>query len=112
MPTAPIQNRLAPASGETVEQRFRRLEAIWTAETSHLSSTSKLLNHDAFQEIISMGPAVVPFLLRDLKERPRLWVWALPAIVGYDPVPAADRGDIERMTAAWLQWAKANGHQC
>ena len=91
---------------ETVEQRFRRLEAALRAATVHLSSTSKIVNHPAFQEIIQLGNAIVPFLLRDLSERPRLWVWALPAITGANPVPAKDAGDIAAMSAAWLRWAK------
>jgi hypothetical protein len=109
MATAPVQKRPESAGGETVEQQFRRLEAVWTAETGHLSSASKIINHPAFQSIIALGPAVVPYMLRDLEERPRLWVWALPDILGTDPVPAAERGNIAAMSAAWLQWAKANG---
>jgi hypothetical protein len=81
------------------------------AEVGHHSSTTKLVNHPAFQEIIQMGHAVVPFLLRDLAERPRLWVWALPDITGADPVPASDRGNIAKMSEAWLRWARANGYQ-
>ena len=61
----------APAKPvETLEQRFRRLESLWTADTGHLSSTTKIVNHAAFQEIISLGLDVIPLLLRDLQERP------------------------------------------
>ena len=95
-----------PTSTETIEERFRRLEALWRAETGHLSSSNKIIGHPAFREIIRMGMAVVPFMLRDLKQQPRLWVWALREITGDDPVPVADRGDIAKMTAAWLCWAK------
>jgi hypothetical protein len=35
-----------------------------------------------------------------------VWVWALPEIMGDDAVPVGDRGDIVKMTAAWLRWAK------
>lgn len=72
---------------ESVEQRFRRLEALWTAETGVLSSYTDIVDHPAFQEIIGLGDAVVPLMLADLQERPRLWVWALPEITGADPVP-------------------------
>jgi hypothetical protein len=82
------------------------LEALWRAETAHLSSSSKIISHPAFREIIRMGGAVVPFMLRDLEQQPRLWVWALPEITGDDPVPIEDRGDIAKMTTAWLLWAK------
>jgi len=95
---------------ETVEERFRRLEATWIAEVGQLSSSKALRNHSAFQEIVSMGAAVVPLMLQDLQERPRLWVWALPGITGADPVPASDRGNIAKMSEAWLRWGRANGY--
>ena len=81
------------------------------AEVGHHSSTTKLVNHRAFQEIIRLGQAVVPFMLQDLEKRPRLWVWALPDITGVDPVPVSDRGNIAKMSEAWLRWARANGYQ-
>lgn len=109
MATIPIAATSAPPSTETIEERFRRLESNWRAETGHLSSSSKIVGHPAFREIIGMGQAVVPLMLRDLEQQPRLWVWALPEIVGVDPVPPLDRGDIAKMTAAWLRWAKEHG---
>ncbi len=107
MASVPVKQ---PAAVETVEQRFRRLEQTWKADTAFLSSDEEIVSHPAFQEIIRMGDAVVPLLLRDLQERPRLWVWALPQITGTDPVPAADRGNIAKMSAAWLSWGKARGY--
>jgi hypothetical protein len=97
-----------PAS-ETLEERFRRLEATWLAAVGFSSSSTELRSHPAFQEIISLGEVVVPLMLRDLEERPRLWVWALPRITGEDPVPAADRGNIGKMSEAWLRWGREHG---
>jgi hypothetical protein len=111
MATIPAGATPAPTSAETIEERFRRLEAAWRSETGHLSSSSKIVAHPAFREILGMGPAVVPFMLRDLEQRPRLWVWALPEITGVDPVPASDRGDVAKMTDAWLRWAKEHGYR-
>lgn len=99
------------SSTETIEQRFRRLETLWREETGHLSSSSKIVGHPAFREIIRMGTAVVPFMLRDLEQQPRLWVWVLPEITGEDPVPISDCGDIAQMTVAWLRWAKEHGYR-
>jgi len=95
---------------ETLEERFRRLEATWIAEVGHHSSTTVLRNHPAFQEIVCLGEGVVPLMLRDLGERPRLWVWALPEITGADPVPPTDRGNIARMSEAWLRWGREHGY--
>src|SRR5580700_303635 len=96
---------------DTLEPRFRRLEASWLAAVGFSSSSTVLRGHPAFQEIISMGEAVVPLMLRDLEERPRLWVWALPRIAGADPVPAGDRGNIVKMSEAWLRWGREHGYQ-
>ena len=109
MATVPVTQ--APETTETVEERLRRLEATWMEEVGHHSSTTKLINHPAFQEIIGMGEAVVPLLLRDLEQKPRLWVWALPEITGVDPVPVSERGNIGKMSEAWLRWALAHGYQ-
>ena len=94
-----------------MEERFRRLESTWLAEVGYSSSSTVLRSHPAFQEIIALGEAVVPLMLRDLEERPRLWVWALPEITGANPVPASDTGDIRKMSAAWLTWGKAKGYR-
>jgi hypothetical protein len=96
---------------ETVEERFRRLEATWNAATGYLSDYTAIIEDPAFREIVGLGEAVVPLMLRDLDERPRLWVWALPDITGANPVPPEDGGNIARMSEAWLRWGKANGYQ-
>jgi hypothetical protein len=109
MSSQPVKPGPAPQLPESIQERFRRLEAQWKAETGHLSSSTKIIAHPAFQQIIALGREVVPVMLRDLEERPRLWVWALPAITGANPVPASDRGNIAKMSEAWLKWGKANG---
>lgn len=111
MSTVPAKPMPTPGPTGTVEERFRRLEAAWLADVGFSSSSTALRSHPAFQEIIGLGPAVVPFMLRDLEERPRHWVWALPSITSADPVPASDRGNIARMSAAWLRWGREQGYQ-
>jgi hypothetical protein len=111
MPTVPAKQPADTPPSETVAERFRRLEATWLAEVGYSSSSTVLRSHPAFQEIIGLGEAVVPLMLRDLEERPRLWVWALPRITGSDPVPACDRGNIVRMSEAWLRWGREHGYR-
>src|SRR5947209_386847 len=108
VPAKPTPEALSP---ETVAERFRRLEATWLAEVGFSSSSTELRSHPAFQEILHLGDAVVPLMLRDLEERPRLWVWALPRITGADPVPASDRGNIAKMSEVWLRWGREHGYQ-
>jgi hypothetical protein len=111
MASVPVQQTPPAKPAETIEQRFRRLEALWTAETGYLSSDTEIVGHAAFQEIIGMREAVVPFMMKDMEERPCLWVWALPEITGADPVPASDRGNIRKMSEAWLRWGRGRGYR-
>jgi hypothetical protein len=110
MSTIPAKPTPQPPA-ETVEERFRRLERTWFDEIGYSSSPDELRAHWAFQEIVSMGDAVVPLMLRDLQERPRFWVWALRRITGADPVPVSDRGNITKMSEAWVRWGKEHGYQ-
>jgi hypothetical protein len=96
---------------ESVEDRFRRLAAVWRAETAYVSSSSEIVAHPAFQEIVGMGPAVIPLLLRELASRTGHWPRALRRITGTDPVPPADRGDIDKAAEAWLRWGKEHGYE-
>jgi hypothetical protein len=111
MATVPVHKATVTPPVESIEERFRKLEATWTAETGYLSSYTDIVEHPAFREIIRLGEPVVPLMLRDLEERPRLWVWALPEITGADPVPPQEGGNITKMTEAWLRWGRANGYR-
>ncbi len=93
---------------ETLEQEFRRLESDWIAGTRALSSATLIIGHPAFRKIIAMGECVIPFMLRDLEARPRLWVWALAEITGVNPVAAEDSGNITKMSATQLSLDQQN----
>lgn len=111
MSTLPAQHTLETHPSENLEQRFRRLEARWEAETLFLSDAHRVIAHPAFQEIIALGEAVIPFMLHDLEQGPRQWVWALSRITGENPVPPADGGNLRRMGEHWLLWGRENGYQ-
>ena len=111
MSTVPTMPTPAPKPAENVEERFRRLAAVWQAETAYVSSSSELVAHPAFQEIVGMGPAIIPLLLRELANRTGHWHRALRRITGADPVPAADRGNIDKAAEAWLRWGKEHGYE-
>ncbi len=91
--------------------RFYRLKEEWEKDTSFLSSTSEICTHPAYQGIIGMGPAVLPFIMKEMAEKPGLWFWALKAITGEDPVPKRKRGKISEMTKIWLDWWSDNKHK-
>ncbi len=106
MATVPVKQAPAKQSPETVEERFHRLAAAWHKAVAHHSSTTIRNSHPAYQEIISLGPDVVPLLLRDMKEHHTHWFHALHQITGANPIPAAAAGNIGKMVDAWLCWAK------
>lgn len=87
-------------------QRFRALAARWREECGHLSSVTEMILHPAYQQIIGMGPSVLPHVLDELERRPDHWFWALRAITGEDPVRQHNRGRVREMAKDWLEWAE------
>jgi hypothetical protein len=94
-----------------VEDKFLRLRDEWKAQRGHEPSTTKAVLLPAYQKIIGIGPAAIPFLLRELETNVDNWFWALMAITEDDPVPEAIRGDGKAMAQAWLKWGKDHGYQ-
>ncbi len=111
MPTVPIKPMGTTLPVESIEEKFQRLASIWRAETAYVSSSSDLVAHPAFQEIVGMGQAVIPLLLRELENRTGHWHRALRLIAGADPVPPPDRGNIDKAAEAWLRWGKEQGYE-
>jgi|SRR5579863_4365593 len=95
---------------ESTELIFRALADQWRKDTRFLSATDDMVLHPAYQNIIGMGPDVIPLLLRELQTRPGQWFWALRSIAREDPVQEADVGNIRRMTEAWLNWGREKGY--
>lgn len=96
------------ATDEELRVAFEELALAWSAATAHLSSPTKLVEHPAYRQIIGLGPAVLPLMLRDLDTNGRFWFPALHAITGENPIPDDAAGDIDKMTEAWIGWGRAN----
>lgn len=107
------QDVVSPAAGlataRDLEKRFQKLATKWKAETIHLSSPHDTYLHPSYSQIIGMGMAAVPLILRSMQTEPYDWFFALRAISRENPVPAGAAGDVKRMTALWLAWGKRNG---
>jgi len=84
---------------------------IWLSETAYVSSSSDMIAHPAFREIVDMESPAIPLLLRELSNRSGQWHRALRRIIGVDPVPAADAGNVDKAADAWLQWGKEQGYK-
>ena len=90
------------------ERKFRRLADQWLRETEHASSFKQACMRPSYQRIIGMGPAVVPYLLRELERNPDHWFWALNAITEEDPARAED--SLDGAKEAWLWWGREKGY--
>ncbi len=111
MSTVPTKQPPATGPTESIEAKFQRLAAAWHQAVAHHSSTTVRNNHLAYQEIIGLGPAVVPLLLRDMEAKHTHWFYALRQITGANPIPPSAAGNIRQMVEAWLRWAKENGYR-
>ncbi|HLK60911.1 MAG TPA: hypothetical protein VKU00_30385 [Chthonomonadaceae bacterium] len=97
---------------EETRSRFIALAAKWRKEVEFLSSMTQMIQNPAYQEIIGMGPVVIPLLLQELVQEPDWWFAALQKLTGQNPVRPEQQGNLQAMASAWLQWAKAQGYTC
>ena len=91
-----------------VARRFHELATQWRRDTEHLSSTTKMILHRAYQQIIGLGPLALTFILQELQARPDYWFWALESISGETPVQPED--DFDGAVEAWLKWGRQEGY--
>lgn len=92
-----------------LSQLFMKYAAEWRSDTSHLSSIDRKIQHPSYLRIIGMGLSVVPLIIRELKEKPDHWFYALSIITGENPVKPEDAGKMSRMQEAWVNWARMKG---
>ena len=99
------------ASGQLsrLRTRFERLAETWVEETGLLSSTTEMIAHWAYQEIVALGGVAVPLLLEEMAEEPDHWGPALEILTGENPVPDEHLGDVDAMAEDWVSWGKARG---
>jgi len=92
-----------------LRDRFTELSRKWHEETDFLSSPSDTFLNFNYQQIIGMGPAVLLLIMEEFRAHGVRWFWALRAITGADPVPAAAYGNAKEIKQAWLDWWQQNG---
>ncbi len=93
-----------------VEKQFNFLAEKWYLDTLHSSTYLDKILHPAYQRIIGLGKTVVPFILRELQDKPCEWFWALRALAGEDPTTKEMAGNRDEMAKAWLNWGQENGY--
>jgi hypothetical protein len=82
-----------------LEERFYYLCNIWKMETEGMSFGKQ--DHYAYQEIIEMGPSVIPLILDDIEYGH--WFYALHKLTGKDPVPKEHKGNTQMMIFYWKE---------
>lgn len=108
--TTTIQAPQSISSSSDFEDRFQELTLKWKDDCRFYSSPAQIAEHPAYQAIIEMGEAAIPFILRELDRSPDHWFVALRSITGANPVPPDHRGKIGLMARDWLSWGQSQGY--
>lgn len=98
-----------PGTDPQIERKFLALAAIWRYRVGPSSSITQMVADPAYLQIIGLGRAVLPHLLRELARQPDHWFSALSAITGEGPIPTGAEGNLAAMTEAWLAWGRTHG---
>ncbi len=87
-------------------RRFDQLAEQWIRERG--GASIGVHDHPAYAEILAMGEAAIPLILRHLRERGWHWYRHLRELTGEDPVPAGEF-DRRRIRELWLEWGEEHG---
>ncbi len=97
-----------------VQERFDVLVEQWRRETGMLSSITEKTIHPAYLQVISIGPVIIPLILKELRTRGGHWYYGLEALANALDKPNPGLGDgtgnIAKLKAAWLEWGKNEGY--
>ena len=93
---------------DSVEKKFKALSGEWKLRRLGLSVVD--YNDFANLQIIGMGPAVIPYLLKEVHNGTSIWVFALKCITGAEAETPAMHGDGKAVRQAWLEWGKRHGY--
>jgi hypothetical protein len=92
---------------------FQDLRRQWQQERGARASVAEMAMTHAYQNIVGMGPEVIPAILMQLRsegDRPDHWFWALASITRDNPVPLQSRGKVREMAKAWLEWGEQKNY--
>jgi hypothetical protein len=87
---------------------FSALVKKWKDETGGDSSLSRITGNRHYLKIISLGPQVVPLILRELQKEPAPWFVALRVLTDELDVGKESPGNFSRMADAWIRWGTNN----
>jgi len=108
--SATVFNLQTTVYADLLQERFEALADRWDAETGHLSQIERRIMHPCYQQIIAMGPAVLPVILRRLRDRPDHWFWALSLLAPANPIPPGFNGTATDAARLWVEWGERSGY--
>lgn len=90
--------------------QFISLVDIWSEDTAVLSSTTEIINHRCYKQIIDMGEEVVPLLIFGVNLGEWFLGHAIYKITGENPVPEEHRGNMQEVANDWVKWGIEKGY--
>jgi hypothetical protein len=99
----------------SVRARFTELAHQWAQHceaVSYSSSPTVYLNHPAVQQLIDLGPDVVPLIMdRFATDFSCPWEHVLAAVTGVSMIDDPERIDAAEVHRRRLEWWEANRHR-
>ncbi len=92
-----------------LQARFEHLRDDWKQRSRYLSNSTQAAMLRPYQQIIGLGPDVIPLILEELRRETDHWFWALESITGENPVQKEAAGDVAKMAQAWIDWGQKEG---
>jgi hypothetical protein len=90
--------------------QFIRLAVAWTQATGAMSSWSQKSEHETYKQILALGPAVIPDILRWLQQGgPGHWGHALALLTGERPKKVREAATVTELRQAWIDWGFLRG---
>jgi hypothetical protein len=99
-----------PRASEEILPEFLELAERWAKATAFESSISRISMHPDYQKIIALGPNVIPLILRQLKQQPGHWFWALDMLTQGKAVLRKEPKNPSEAARLWLEWGEREGH--
>lgn len=104
------QEELRARADEDIARRFAVIAEQLAEDAAGVSAPRRLMRHPAYLEILSMGEAAVPLLLRRLQAQGGRPVWlSLLGMITASP-PGLGTETIGDAAVAWVQWGKLGGY--
>lgn len=97
-----VEDQLAANVGK----RFKVLAAALEKRLGPTGFFRDLHSCEEHLAIVALGPRVVPFLLKDMKNGVGTWYLALQALTGAKVGQNVPPGDLRALTQAWITWGE------